>query len=132
MKEESTVTKDDVLRLTRGRPSKSRCGSRQIRHRLRLDEREQLTIARMRGYLLLHPSTRTALKNAWYLDCVATSRSCIYAERTPTGYRISGLEGKKPILRLVSRDHFAELFPVKEEGERGSPEISQAPHTDEG
>ena len=94
-KQEPSVTKDDVARLTRGKPSKSRCGSRQIRHRLRLDELEQLKIARSRGYLLVHPSTRTALKNAWYLDCAAAARSCLYVERTSKGFHVSGIEGGK-------------------------------------
>ena len=96
-KRSPAITKDDVARLTRGKPSKSRCGSRQIRHRLRLDELEQLNIARSRGYLLVHPSTRTALKNAWYLDCAAASRACLYAERTPEGFHVTGVENGRVI-----------------------------------
>ena len=103
MNRKLSVTKDDVARLTRGKASKGRCGSRQIRHRLRLDELEQLSVARARGYLLLRASTRTALKNAWYLDCVAASRPCIYAERTQFGYHLSGLkEDGAPIALEVS------------------------------
>lgn len=97
MKRDRSVTKDDVARLIRGKPSKSRCGSRQIRHRLRLDELEQLTVARGRGYLLVHPSTRNALKNAWYLDCVAASRPCKYVKHTSGGYRISGIDDGKSL-----------------------------------
>ena len=89
---DTSVTKDDVARLVRGKPSKSRCGSRQIRHRLRLDELERLAVARGRGYLLVNPSTRTALKNAWYLDCTAASRPCLFVEHTDSGYHLSGLE----------------------------------------
>jgi hypothetical protein len=106
------VTKDDVARLTRGRPSKSRCGSRQIRHRLRLDELERLSVARSRGYLLVTASTRTALRNAWYLDCVAASRRCIFVERVKSGYKVSGIEGETPILSEVSHEKFRELFPL--------------------
>lgn len=97
MKRERAVTKDDVARLIRGRPSRSRVGSRQIRHRLRLNELEQLSIARSRGYLLVNPSTRTALKNAWYLDCVACSRPCRYVEHTAAGYRVSGIDNGEAI-----------------------------------
>ena len=110
MKQNPSVTKDDVARLTRGKPSRNRCGSRQIRHRLRLDELERLDVARSRGYLLINPSTRTALKNAWYLDRLAVSRPCIYVERTASGFRLSGLEDAKPVLSEVSQGRFSELF----------------------
>jgi|688.fasta_scaffold38509_8 hypothetical protein len=103
-KSELLVTKDDVARLVRGKPSKSRCGSRQIRHRLRLDELERLAVARGRGYLLVNPSTRTALKNAWFMDCVAASRRCFYVEHTESGYCLSGLEDGEAVQ--------AETFPV--------------------
>jgi hypothetical protein len=113
MKQDPAVTKDDVARLTRGKPSKNRCGSRQIRHRLRLDELERLAIARSRGYLAVNPSTRTALKNAWYLDCLAASRPCVYAERTATGYLLSGVEEGTSVIPEVSRERLAELFSPK-------------------
>lgn len=99
-KQEPSVTKDDVARLTRGKPSKSRCGSRQIRHRLRLDELEQLKIARSRGYLLVHQSTRTALKNAWHLDCTAASRACLYVERRREGFYVSGFESGRVVSEI--------------------------------
>jgi hypothetical protein len=109
MRKENSVTKDDVARLTRGKPSRSRCGSRQIRHRLRLDELERLAVARSRGYLLINSSTRTALKNAWYLDRCATALPCIYAERTPAGFRLSGSHNGNAIQREVSYEQFNKL-----------------------
>lgn len=89
----SIITPDDVERLTRGRPSKNRVGSRQVRHRLRLDERERLAIARSKGFLLLTSSTRAALKNSWYLDCEARQRPCIYVERLGEGLRVTTTTG---------------------------------------
>jgi hypothetical protein len=109
MRSNLDVSKDDVARLTRGKPSHSRCGSRQIRHRLRLDERERLAIARSRGYLLVTPSTRAALKNAWHLDCLASLRPCIYVERTASGVHISGLQDGTPILANLSHERFSEI-----------------------
>lgn len=82
------ISKDDVARLTRGKRSKNRVGSRQIRHRLRQDELERLAIARERGYLLLTRSTRTALQNAWHLDCLANKRPFACVERVKEGFVI--------------------------------------------
>ena len=113
MKEEQTITKDDVARLTRGKASRNRCGSRQMRHRLRLDELERLAVARSRGYLLLTPSTRTALRNAWYLDCVARSKPCIYLERTEAGFLLSGLDDQnKPVTKEITHSECRELFAI--------------------
>lgn len=84
-----------------------------MRHRLRLDELERLAIARARGYLVVHPSTRTALKNAWYLDCVARSRPCVYAERSTKGYTISTISEGESAVEEVSQEQFAKLFPLK-------------------
>jgi len=71
MKGEAPITKDDVARLTRGKSSRNRVGSRHVRHRLRQDELKRLDIARGRGFLVVTPGTRAALLNAWYLDCAA-------------------------------------------------------------
>jgi hypothetical protein len=71
MKINEQITKDDVARLTRGKSSRNRVGSRQVRHRLRQDELTRLNIARKRGLLVVNPGTRAALLNAWYLDCLA-------------------------------------------------------------
>jgi hypothetical protein len=100
MDKDHTVSPDDVERLIRGKPSKSRAGSRHIRHRLRQDELKRLSIARERGFLLLTPSTRTALRNSWWLDCQARSTPCIYAERATSGFVVTGA-GRLETLNLT-------------------------------
>ena len=102
MKREARLSKDDVEKLIRGQPSKSRSGSRQIRHRLRQDELERLTIARQRGYLLLTQSTRTALRNAWFLDCQARQRPCLYVERTTAGFVVTGVADSQSLHTTLS------------------------------
>jgi hypothetical protein len=93
MRTSVTPTIDDVARLTRGKRSKNRVGSRQIRHRLRKDELQRLTVARARGFLLLTPSTRDALRNAWHLDCLARKRPCIFVERDTLDFILTGEYG---------------------------------------
>ncbi len=98
MTEKQTISKDDVARLTRGKRSKNRVGSRQIRHRLRQDELERLAVARERGYLLVTRSTRTALENAWHLDCLACTRPFVCVERIADGYHVrASAEGKSRV-----------------------------------
>lgn len=96
------VCKDDVARLIRGRPSKNRVGSRNIRHRLRQDELERLAVARSRGYLLLTTSTRTALQNSWFLDCTSRNVACVFVERTEEGLVVTRVEGEVYSRRLVT------------------------------
>jgi hypothetical protein len=103
------ITPDDVERLTHGKPSKNRVGSRQIRHRLRLDERERLEIARSKGFLLLTGSTRAALKNAWYLDCQARHRPCVYVERLKEGLSVTTNAGTH---HLANFEELADLLGV--------------------
>ena len=119
MKSDRCVTKDDVARLTRGKPSKGRVGSRQIRHRLRRDELERLAVARGRGYLLVNQSTRTALKNAWYLDCVAASRRCLYVERAESTFHVSGLQDGNPIPQRVIPLAELDAILASDDGEQG-------------
>lgn len=95
-------TKDDVARLIRGKPSKSRCGSRQIRHRLRNDELERLSIARSRGFLAITPSTRNALKNAWHLDRLAASKPCVFVQHITDGYTVFGEKNGTPFSAVVN------------------------------
>jgi hypothetical protein len=102
MSRDPSPSPDDVEKLIRGKPSKSRSGSRQIRHRLRQDELKRLAIARERGFLLLTPSTRTALRNAWWLDCQSRSTSCIYVERTQEGLVVTGAGNLDNIHRTLS------------------------------
>jgi hypothetical protein len=101
MAEKQHVSKDDVARLVRGKPSKHRVGSRQIRHRLRQDELERLAIARERGYLLVTPSTRTALENAWHLDCLANKRPCVYVSRVSAGFLVTTALAKGSQSKIV-------------------------------
>lgn len=102
MKQDTSPTIDDVARLTRGKPSKNRVGSRQIRHRLRQDELQRLSVARERGFLLMTTSTRTALRNAWHLDCAARNRPCVFVERTTTDMIVSGTHATGTILERRS------------------------------
>ena len=101
MSKRQRVSKDDVERLIRGRPSSGRVGSRQIRHRLRQDELERLEVARSRGYLLVTKSSRTALRNSWYLDCLARGYACAYVERTERGFHVLGILGTTKVETLV-------------------------------
>jgi hypothetical protein len=90
-------TKDDVARLIRGKPSRGKVGSRQIRHRLRQDELERLAVARSRGYLTITTTTRAALQNAWHMDRLAASEPCVFVQHKETGYVISGEHESAPI-----------------------------------
>jgi hypothetical protein len=101
MTEKYEISKDDVARLIRGKRSKNRVGSRQIRHRLRQDELERLSIARERGYLLVTPSTRTALENAWHLDCLANKRPCVYVSRLAVGFLVRTCVGEQSYSKTV-------------------------------
>ncbi len=98
----AVISKDDVARLVRGRPSKSRAGSRNIRHRLRQDELERLAVARSRGYLLLTQSTRAALRNSWYMDCKARGVECLYVERMQEGFLVTRLEEDRSSSKVVA------------------------------
>lgn len=95
------VSKDDVERLIRGRSSRGRVGSRQIRHRLRQDELERLEVARSRGFLLLTKSSRAALRNSWYLDCQARGCACFYVERGERGFTVSGIAGTTQVKTVL-------------------------------
>lgn len=110
MNREPRPTKDDVARLIRGKPSKGRIGSRQIRHRLRNDERDRLTIARSRGYLTITPSTRAALQNAWHLDRLAALKPCLFVQHAGDGYLISGEKNGIPIHVTVANLREVESF----------------------
>ncbi len=96
------ATKDDVARLIRGKPSKGKVGSRQVRHRLRLDEIERLEIARSRGYLLITSTTRKALQNAWFLDCDARDTACVFAERVEDGFAVTQMKGEEFTREIVA------------------------------
>lgn len=82
MKKISTKpTKDDVARLSRGRPTKSRVGSRAIRHRLNQDELKMLAVAKKVGYLKIPVRrVRQALINTYLMWCEATGIDPIIKE----------------------------------------------------
>ncbi len=103
MSDKQEITRDDVARLVRGKPSKNRVGSRQIRHRLRQDELERLAIARERGYLLISRSTRTALINSWHLDCQAHKRPYVCVERVEGGFSVTASVGENHQRALLNR-----------------------------
>lgn len=81
MKQYQGPTIDDVARLTRGRPSLNKVGSRGVSHRLRLHELKKLDVAKQRGVLTVLPSTRDALINAWFMWCQATGTPYQVEER---------------------------------------------------
>jgi hypothetical protein len=97
MKPDATPTRDDVARLVRGKRSRTRVGSRHIRHRLRQDELQRLEIARSRGFLIVTQTTRDALRNAWHLDCRARLRACVFVERTDVDFVVTGEANSHPL-----------------------------------
>jgi hypothetical protein len=70
------LTKDDVDCLIRGKPTRSKVGSRNISHRLRAYEKLKLKLAEKRGFLVIDSKTRDALKNSWFLLCLANGIGC--------------------------------------------------------
>jgi hypothetical protein len=64
------LSKDDIARLSRGKSSQSRVGSRGIPHRLTTKERAQLKAAQVRGYLKIGAcAPRENLVNIYRLWC---------------------------------------------------------------
>jgi len=86
-----TPTLDDAARLTRGKASRSKVGSRAISHRLKAYELEKLKIAAGRGYLIVNESTRSALINSWLMSCKARVIECVLLKR------VNGLEIRETI-----------------------------------
>jgi hypothetical protein len=60
----STEIRDDILRLSRGKKTKNRIGSRRIAHRLNKTEQEKFEVAIRKGYLQIR-GMRTALRNTF-------------------------------------------------------------------
>ncbi len=71
-------TKDDVERLSRGKPTRARIGNRRIGHRLTQKERLLLEAAKRQGFLKI-PVTgiRPNVVNVYRLWCAAEGRDCI-------------------------------------------------------
>ncbi len=70
--------KDDVERLSRGRPTRARIGSRRIGHRLTQKERQLFEAAQRQGFLKI-PVTgiRPNVVNVYRLWCAAEGREFI-------------------------------------------------------
>lgn len=70
--------KDDIERLSRGEPTRSKIGSRRIGHRLTQKERVLFEAAKRQGYLKL-PVTglRENVENLYRLWCQATGKECV-------------------------------------------------------
>lgn len=70
--------KDDVERLSRGRPTRARIGSRRIGHRLTQKERQLFEAAQRQGFLKI-PVTgiRPNVLNVYRLWCAAEGREFI-------------------------------------------------------
>ena len=74
----SRIRKDDVEKLSRGMPTRSRCGSRSIGHRLTQKERILFEAAQRHGFLKLPVSgLRPNVVNIYRLWCEAEGRTCI-------------------------------------------------------
>ena len=71
-------TKDDVERLSRGKPTRARIGSRRIGHRLTQRERQLFEAAQRQGFLKI-PVTgiRPNVVNVYRLWCAAEGREFI-------------------------------------------------------
>ena len=71
-------SKDDVERLSRGKPTRARIGSRRIGHRLTQRERQLFEAAQRQGFLKI-PVTgiRPNVVNVYRLWCAAEGREFI-------------------------------------------------------
>jgi hypothetical protein len=74
----SKINKDDVEKLSRGLPTRSRRGSRAIGHRLTQKERILFEAAQRQGFLKLPVvGLRDNVVNIYRLWCEAEGRPCI-------------------------------------------------------
>ncbi len=72
------IDKDDVDKLSRGLPTRSRRGSRSIGHRLTTKERILFEAAQRQGFLKLPVSgLRDNVVNIYRLWCEAEGRPCL-------------------------------------------------------
>jgi hypothetical protein len=79
----SKPTKDDVDRLSRGKPTRSKSGSRQIPHRLTKKERFLFAAAQRQGFLKVPLSgIRPNLLNVYQLWCEAVGKEFIVVDRS--------------------------------------------------
>lgn len=76
----SKSTKDDVERLSRGKSTRSKIGSREIPHRLTQKERILFEAAQRRGFLKVPVAgIRPNVLNIYKLWCDAEDKDCIVA-----------------------------------------------------
>ncbi|KAG6554308.1 hypothetical protein Mapa_004224 [Marchantia paleacea] len=81
-------TLDDVERLSRGRASKAKIGSRAVPHRLNADERKAFELAKKRGFVVHQPNTRRyPLINSHRNYCDALGIPCIRIDQGIAGQR---------------------------------------------
>jgi hypothetical protein len=55
----------DIIQLSKGKPSKNKIGSRTVPHRLNAFEQKEFEIAIKKGYLAYNSKTRLALQNTF-------------------------------------------------------------------
>ncbi len=77
----SKPTKDDVERLSRGKSTRSKIGSRQISHRLTQKERILFEAAQRQGFLKIPVAgIRPNVLNIYKLWCDAEGKDCIIVD----------------------------------------------------
>lgn len=77
----SKSTKDDVERLSRGKSTRSKIGSRQIPHRLTQKERILFEAAQRQGFLKVPAAgIRPNVLNIYKLWCDADGKDCIVVD----------------------------------------------------
>ena len=77
----SKPTKDDVERLSRGKSTRARIGSRQIPHRLTQKERILFEAAQRQGFLKVPVAgIRPNVLNIYKLWCDAEGKDCIVVD----------------------------------------------------
>jgi hypothetical protein len=77
-KSESRISKDDVMKLSQGLPTKSKRGSRDQGHRLTLKEQALFEAARRQGFLKMPASgLRENVANIYRLWCEAAAIPCV-------------------------------------------------------
>jgi hypothetical protein len=77
----SKPTKDDVESLSRGKPTRSKIGSRQIPHRLTQKERILFEAAQRQGFLKVPVAgTRPNVLHIYKLWCDAEGKDCIVVD----------------------------------------------------
>lgn len=72
---------DDVYNLAKGKPTKSKIGSRSIPARLNKHEWERFEIAQKKGFLVANDKTRWALQNIWVLYCEVRNIECTIVKK---------------------------------------------------